>query len=167
MSVNVDDFSIKETFIPFSQSRNKGEKLESLNWKVDIFYKSSFVMTVDYMQGQAHCPSYKWKDSYIRRKGISFECESGFKARLGIGDRPYPTKTKIKPDTMDLLYCVVQDSKVVESGGFEDWCNDYGFSSDSIKAKGIYDDCMKSSLALVARVGLENMPKLFALFEDY
>ena len=64
--------TVESEFVPFSQSRNKGEKIPSLNWKVTVKRNGRDVLTVDYTAGCAHCPAkatkapsiYPGKDRY-------------------------------------------------------------------------------------------------------
>ena len=93
-------------FVPFSQSRNKGEESPSLNWRVtlhkrysgvhagmsssnerlDIPAETRDILTTDYSAGCAHCPAYKRNDfkpgdkKFFTRRAIAHECETGFEA---------------------------------------------------------------------------------------
>ncbi len=77
--------SVKSTFVPFSQSRNKDEKQPSLNWKVTLVHNGKDVITTDYMAGCAHCPAYQAIDEGRRYRGLTVDedsevrkqCESG------------------------------------------------------------------------------------------
>ena len=45
-------------FVPWSLSRNAGEKDPSLNWKITLHKDGRPFLTTDYMAGSGHCPSY-------------------------------------------------------------------------------------------------------------
>jgi hypothetical protein len=49
-----------------------------------------------------------------------------------------------EPSTADVLSCLITDSTAAEST-FEQWCHDFGYDSDSISQKKLYDACVKSS----------------------
>lgn len=44
------------------------------------------------------------------------------------------------PTAADVLYCLILDGSYY-SYSFEDWCNELGYDTDSIKAKKVYDKC--------------------------
>jgi hypothetical protein len=64
--------TIESVFVPFSQSRNKKEKHNSLNWKVDLCRDGNAFLTCDYSAGIAHCPGYKVKEAPIGFKAPNF-----------------------------------------------------------------------------------------------
>src|SRR5262245_61006775 len=68
-------------FVPFSKSRNKAEKIPSLNWVVMIRRDGREVLTTDYMAGSGHCPSYKQTRDSIAAQKVAWECEHGRQAQ--------------------------------------------------------------------------------------
>lgn len=58
------------------------------------------------------------------------------------------------------------DAYAVDCGSFEDWCAEFGFSSDSIKARTAYDECLATWLKLRAAFGENTLADLRELFED-
>ena len=65
-------------FVPWSMSRNKGEKQPSLNWMVTLHLAGKPILTTDYMAGSGHCPSYRQGRLTIAQdKAIRSECERG------------------------------------------------------------------------------------------
>ncbi|QJI53029.1 hypothetical protein XccvBFoX4_gp75 [Xanthomonas phage FoX4] len=159
--------TISAQFVPFSQSRNKGDKLPSLNWKVTLKLRDKEVITTDYMQGSAHCPTYKKpvklasgaRDTHMTEKAIASECESG---------RRYNDKrTMIEPPSVvDVMYCLLSDARALDCRDFEYWCSDYGYDSDSIKAKAAYDYCVTEGLKLRSAFGADRFYQLQELFGD-
>lgn len=107
------------------------------------------------------------------------ECESGVAMRLGkwgkqariepLGGRPgSSTKNRpINPDPCSVMYSLTMDSDALNSGGFENWARDFGYSPDSIKAKAIYDSCMELALQMLAGFGFDGLAKLQTAFQDY
>ena len=47
------------------------------------------------------------------------------------------------PELFDVLWAISQDATAVRSS-FEDWAGDYGYDSDSIRAKRIYEQCVEN-----------------------
>lgn len=162
-------------FVPFSQSRNKSEKNPSLNWKVVLKKGDREITTTDYMQGCNHAPAYNApitffngkRDEYSTRKAIAAECETGKRARtLSTGSPIFTGGDKIEaPDVVDVLHCLLSDSEVINYRGFEDWADDIGFDSDSIKARDTYNACLEAALKLRAALGESTLRDLRELFE--
>lgn len=164
-------------FVPFSQSRNKGEKSPSLNWRVTLQYRGRDVIETDYMQGCAHAPAYSApiifrsgkRDQWSTDRAIASECETGRRA-VSVNGAGYVTVGKARilpPDAADVLYSLLQDGSAIDCRDFADWCADYGFSDDSIAARANYDACIATATRLRAAFGDKTMRELSELFEDY
>ena len=123
-------------FVPWSQSRNKGEKYPSLNWLVTLRRNGRDVLTTYYMAGSGHCPAYKrlGKDRKTVNgdRLIRYECETGRNSDYGVVDK------HINPAIEDVLYSLVSDASVLDAGGFEGWAGDLGYATDSRKAEQVY-----------------------------
>lgn len=53
----------------------------------------------------------------------------------------------VKPKVADVLYSMFMDASAAEYN-FDDWCDCYGYSNDSIKALNIYKQCMNTAAML-------------------
>ena len=151
-------------FIPYSQSRNVG-KWESLNWLVDING-----ISFDYSAGTAHCPKPKPNKLSLgmKRNKVLSEIEVGkvvtrFYHR---GMRPCEWGKAIEPNYQDVLHSLVLDSQVFDFGSFAEWACNYGYSSDSIEAKGIYESCLSHALQLRATFGESFFADAAIVYED-
>lgn len=168
--------SLSAVFVPFSQSRNKAEKRPSLNWVVTLKKSGRDVIETDYMQGTAHCPAYKnpvkfnsgKRDEWSTNRAIAGECETGKRVRhvsevfgpmIGAAIEP--------PSLADVVHCLLLDSSAVDLSGFEEWCQECGYDSDSIKVRGVYDVCLSHGLKMRSALGDESMRELRELFQDY
>lgn len=165
--------TIESVFIPWSQSRNAGEKSPSLNWKVTLKQNGRKILTTDYMAGCAHAPSYEqsFKRNYGNEQLVKAECEYGGKARLmGSSDDfavvPQSAKGTIKPDSRDVIHSLLLDSEVLDYPSFEDWAGNFGYEEDSRQAERIYNDCMKIALQF-RRIGESVIDELREVFQDY
>lgn len=176
--------TVESVFVPFSQSRNKAEKLPSLNWRVTVKHNGRDVLTTDYSAGSAHCPAYKasvrefgGRDSIMRDGAIRWECEHGFAARAfdhanspnGYVVRELNPKNRkqLEPDSLDVLASLAMDSDVLDAGGFESWASDFGYDTDSRKAESIYRACLDIALKLRAALGDSGLQTLRNAFEGY
>jgi hypothetical protein len=113
------------------------------------------------------------------------ECESGFameidplghgaenvfrvkRAPVMVDGRRTTAPVPIMPDRLDVLACLVMDSSVLDSGGFEEWATDCGYDTDSRSAEATYLACLDIALKLRAGVGNDTLEHLLELFTDY
>jgi hypothetical protein len=112
------------------------------------------------------------------------ECESGMQMELDrFGDNAFKVKrvratdpdtrrsvqkaVPIMPDPADVLYSLVMDSAVLDSGGFEDWAADYGYGTDSRQAETVYKECLEIALKMRVAIGESGLGMLQDVFEDY
>lgn len=161
--------TVESVFVPWSQSRNKGEKHPSLNWRVTVKRRSADVLTTDYMAGSGHCPADKRKDPYLKKQLIMWECEHGKPAFFGnSSDRIMQASDKpIKPDPLDVIHSLVMDSDVINHTTFESWASDFGYDTDSRKAEAIYRACLDIALKLRNAIGDDGMRQLQEAGQDY
>ena len=149
--------TVESVFVPWSESRNKGEKLPSLNWVVSLKRNGALVWAGAYSAGCGHCPS---KEEPARR----WECENGRKASAVRGRGTGP---ELKPDAIDVLYSLVMDADALDAGGFEEWAGDLGYDVDSRKAEKTYNACIGIGLKLRRHLGEGGIVKLREAFQDY
>lgn len=160
--------SIDCAFVPFSQSRNAGEKMPSLNWKVTLKRNGRDIMTTDYMQGCGHCPAHKLSvkeaggiNSIGRADAIAKECETGKTVH------PYKimqSGARIPaPSLADVLFCLCADSDVLNYANFEQWADNFGYDPDSRKGEAIYRQCLEIALSLRAAIGDNELSELCQL----
>lgn len=58
------------------------------------------------------------------------------------------------PTAEDVLDCLALDAAGIENArNFEDWCNEYGYDTDSRKAEKIFKVCTKQALQLQCFLG--------------
>ena len=61
-----------------------------------------------------------------------------------------------EPEVTEVLECLSSDSSGIENGsGFEDWCGEYGYNSDSRKAHRIYKTCARQAARLRTFLGYD------------
>lgn len=163
--------TLSAVFVPFSQSRSKGETSPSLNWRVTLQYRGRDVIETDYMQGCAHAPAYSApnlgiRTSILRDEKVRAECETGktglYSDSVGalLNAKPIPA-----PDVADVLYSALQDASALDSGGFSEWCADMGMDDDNIRARATYDACVDTAVKLRAAFGDKTLRDLYELFE--
>ena len=145
-------------FVPQKFSRNADSKTPSLNWRVTISKNGTFINT-DYMQGIGHIPGYQKMDKGTKRKNEIDTVNTGkYYRRL---ENILPNKVP-SPELIDVLYSLTLDMEACDYCGFEDWADSFGYDSDSIEHKKIYDDCLVIAKQFKKIVNLEEMRELFS-----
>ena len=70
-----------------------------------------------------------------------------------------------KPRKKDILYSMVMED--VSDLSFDDFCNEFGYDNDSIKALKIYKNCKKQTEIYYEMFDMEEREALRELLEDY
>lgn len=166
------NLSIEAKFVPWSQSRNKGEKHRSLNWLVTVKVGDRAILTTDYSAGIAHCPAYKQNlvkaDKYANERLIKHETERGTAGRYMFSvDRVSDGGKPILPDPVDVFYSLSLDSEVLDYATFEEWADNFGYEADSRSAERIYRACLEIALKLRAGLGDVGLATLREAAQDY
>ncbi len=131
--------TIESEFVPWSQSRNKGEKHRSLNWRIRLLHAGRTILETDYSAGVAHCPSYRQG-----RRTVD-----------------------IAPDACDVIASLSMNSRVLDCSSFEEWAGEFGYDVDSRKAESIYRACLEIALKLRNGLGEEGLRALQNATQDY
>lgn len=133
-------------FVPWSQSRNAGEKERSLNWRVKLFRGDREIIETDYMQGIGHAPSYQFRQTIHSKEATDFESETGRRFHEGttvvLNGRPLDS-----PALLDVCYSLGIDAQV-GSVPFEEFCADFGYNPDSRKARKLWKSGQKTAYKL-------------------
>jgi hypothetical protein len=174
---------VSAEFVPFSRSRyakprdGQQEPWKSLNWKVTLKRDGRSIMTTDYSAGIGHCPASKNPpkfetsgkvDPYLQRMRITDEIENGKTSRLThSGSRFALGGAPILPDECDVIHSLVIDADVLNYTNFEDWAENFGYDSDSIKARATYDDCLSIALNLKNAFTSQEFEALQNACQDY
>ncbi len=152
--------SVTAKFVPFSESRNNGEKHHSLNWKITVHKNGHTVLTTDYMAGSAYAPSYKQGDHTVdTTNNVKQECETG---RCATG-----FAKQINPDSADVVYSLVSDTDVLNYGSFEEWASSFGYDADSKSAEKTYRLCLDIALKLHSVLGDDGLRQLQEASQDF
>lgn len=156
--LNKHNLTVDSVFVPFSQSRNAGEKSPSLNWKVTLKHNGRKVLTTDYSAGCGHAPSYKQGDNTVfTHERVLNECERG---------KSKATGKAILPDARDVVYSLLIDAEVINYDSFEQWAGEFGYDEDSRAGEKIYNACMKTALQF-RTIGESVIDELRDAFQDY
>lgn len=166
------DLSMTAKFVPTKQPAAEVPH-PKLHWSC-LLTRGRQRMTTSYHQGVGHVQGYQQaydKSPYIKeRKETAYRmtCEEGRLYKYDQALAYYrPIGKQPAPDLIDVLYCLVMDSDVLDHGGFEEWASDYGYDSDSREAERTYRLCVEQSLKLRTLVGQDGLEKLRDAYQDY
>jgi len=164
--------SVQAQFVPWSESRHRGDPNPSLNWKVTLVRDGRGLLTTDYGAGLGHCPSHKYGDrSKIQRDLVTFECEHGYHARwydstnrvdfAGLKRKP------ILPDTCSVVAALVGDSDALNYPRFEEWASDHDVNPDSRAGEATYRASLEIGLALRNGLGEDGLRQLIEACKEF
>lgn len=160
-------------FVPTSQPADK-VKSPQLHWTITLT-KGRQSIEVPYHQGCGHVKAYDTmptKSPYDRRRKAELvrqTCETGklYKYMVAVDHLAVLKDPQPVPSLRDVLYCLVMDASVLDSGGFEDWASECGYETDSRQAEATYRACLEQSLKLKAMVGEKGLGELREAYQDY
>lgn len=118
-----------------------GETVRDGDWACDqwrvTLQNRAGQWNTDYFTGLGHRKVNKWKESKV-----------------------------VKPDVLSVLHSLFMDAQAADYN-FSDWCDEYGYSDDSIKALNIYKQCCETAVALRKYFDPETRAAIQHALEDY
>lgn len=129
-------------------------------------------VTVSYV---AEVPS-KWDEKQttnVDQWRVTIKSPAGFHSfdyftGLGLRQKPRATWDKARPKTptvADVLYSLFMDASAADEN-FHDWCSNYGYSDDSLKALNIYKECLETGRALRKHFDPTTRANIQAIIEE-
>lgn len=108
----------------------------------------------------------QWRVTISSKAGFhSFDYFTG----LGLRHKPktsWATPTPKKPKVADVLHSLIMDASAADEN-FHDWCANYGYSDDSIKAMNAYKACLEVAQALRKHFSPDTLRQVRELLQDY
>jgi hypothetical protein len=108
----------------------------------------------------------QWRVTLSSKAGFhSFDYFTG----LGLRHKPrtsWATPTPKKPKVADVLHSLIMDASAADEN-FYDWCANYGYSDDSIKAMNTYKACLEIAVALRKHFSPDTLRQVRELLQDY
>ena len=158
-------------FVPQSQSCNRDEAEPSINWKVCFNRgRNGKPFTTDFNQGIGNVPGWKPRNG---RETINDHAERTERERLAKEEGTYRVGAYGRyqpldpPDAASVLHCLIMDASVLDCDGFEDWCREFGYDTDSRTAEATYRTCIEVALGVRALFGDDGIQELRVILEDY
>ena len=127
---NIEALPVKITYV--------GETVRDNNWKCD-----QWRIELSNKLGM-------WSTDYFTSTGLRKEVK-GARAMLvktikTVGNR-WVAAEPVKPTVADVLHSLFMDASASDYN-FSDWCDEFGYSDDSIKALNTYKQCLDTATAL-------------------
>lgn len=133
------------------------DTLETLPVKIDYVGQTKLNQNWDCDQ---------WRVTLSSNAGFhSFDYFTG----LGLRHKPktsWATPTPKKPKVADVMHSLIMDASAADEN-FHDWCANYGYSDDSIKAMNTYKACLEVAVALRKHFSPDTLRQVRELLQDY
>lgn len=132
------------------------ESLEALPVKID--YVGETTRDNDW-------PCDQWRVELRSKAGFhSFDYFTG----LGCRTKPnsWGQRKPKKPAVADVLHSLILDASAADEN-FHDWCANYGYSDDSIRAMNMYKACLETAVALRKHLSPDVLRQVRELLQDY
>ena len=105
---------------------------------------------------------------------VTFSSKAGFWSTdyfTGLGHRSKPRTSwdsprPKKPKVADVMHSLILDASAADEN-FHDWCANYGYSDDSIKAMNTYKQCLDIATALRRHIDPDTLRQVRELLQDY
>ena len=107
----------------------------------------------------------QWRVTLSSKSGChSFDYFTG----LGLRHKPdsWGKRKPKKPKVADVLHSLILDASAADEN-FLDWCENYGFSDDSIKAMNTYKACLETAVVLRKHFPPDTLRTVRELLQDY
>ena len=132
------------------------ESLETLPVKIDYVGET--------MRGDWPCD--QWRVSLSSKAGhwsTDYFTGLGHRAKAR---QSWAKPTPRKPKVADVLHSLTMDASAADQN-FHDWCAEYGYSDDSIKALNTYKACLEIGVAMRKHFSPETVRQIRELLQDY
>jgi len=130
--------------------------LENLNFEIQLIRNPISKKSENWQD-----MTYQWQAKFKTEGGfftVDYFTGQGLVEKRG--ERIIPKKPTVK----DVIYALYGDSRACNQS-FNDWCSDFGYDSDSLKALNTYQACCESGVRL-RKLGL-SVDYLEKEFSDY
>ncbi len=105
-----------------------------------------------------------FETSYFTGIGLRKPTKATIARAKWSGDKP--EAVPVAPKAADVLHSLLLDSEAINES-FADWCSNYGYSDDSLKALDTYHQCCAIGEAMRKIFTHEQRNELRAMLEDF
>lgn len=134
-------------------------------WRAEFRNKTGVVELFDYFTGIGHRVIFNessYKREQLNLKGLNPHCIAAEKIRKQMAQyiKPFP------PFAASVLHCLILDSSA-DDMSFSNWCDDYGYDTDSIKTLTVYNACCDNAKRLRKIFTRDQIEQLREVLQDY
>ena len=126
-------------------------------WNVTVDYTSGF-WTFSYKCGLGHIEK--------KRGALPMPNPPYRKGTLAYESWERKNTQPKKPSVSDVMYSILMDIQADDSS-FNNWCDEYGYSSDSMKAFKTYQTCCEYAVFVRKAFTVEQIEQMRKALEDY
>lgn len=137
-----------------------GETVRGNNWQCDA-WRVTFKRT-----GKADITQDYYKGTGLRKQVQKMPVPAYRKNTIAYEAWAKTAFKPVAPTATDVLYSLLQDSDAVDTS-FSDWCDNYGYDSDSLKAFSTYTACCDIGKQLRTMFTYAELDALRNLLQDY
>ena len=113
------------------------------------------------------CDQWHVEVSWLKQSGNGFYSTDYFTG-LGLRRKAKQSWTKdspVKPTISDVLYSLFMDASAADYN-FNDWCSEYGYSDDSLKALNTYKQCLEIATNLRKAFDAETRKQIQSVIDE-
>ena len=132
-----------------------GETIKDNNWKCDEWRIKIGAMRTSYYTGTGHRKHKKGAFRTTARKGT-----------VAYANWERANLQPVAPCAADVIYSLLSDAEAADMS-FNDWCDNFGYSSDSISAFITYQQCSTIGYDLQKVFTAKQRAELSELLQDY
>lgn len=103
---------------------------------------------------------------YFTGLGLRTKTYSGYGRKWDAMRKKHFDDKPKKPKVADVLHSLIMDASAADEN-FDDWCDNFGLSSDSIKALNTYKACLDIARALRKHFSPDTLRTVRELLQDY
>lgn len=101
-------------------------------------------------------PNGFWQTDYFTGLGLRS------KLKKSSWESPRP----VKPSIADVMHALLSDAEAIDQS-FKDWCDNYAYSDDSLKAFDTYRQCCETAAQLLKVFSRTEIAKMREALQDY
>jgi hypothetical protein len=134
----------------------KGVGLKRDGWQLELLHKNN-TEYFDYFTGIGHRVVPKVDKAWIMR---DYKSSVNLKYYLAKYAKP------VTPEVCGIIYSLILDSEALHTS-FADWCDNFGYDSDSIKAFNTYQACTDNAKKMRKVIDNPTLELLRDALQDY
>ncbi len=160
MSTNLEQelkrlgIAVQYKFLPKSHSRNREERMLSINWLVTLKKCHTNVITLEYTQNILEHPLWRPHPTQDEYELIANSVEIG----------SFMGRQLTPPEELEFAHKLIEDTTVLNYADYEMWAEYMGYEEDSHEGRIIYNESIRIALIVRYYLGSELLDHLHRVF---